>query len=137
MRMTDGWMDGGVQSRPGSCGAIAIRHLRIFTRGHELNSMGKTHESDGADGGRSGEVYPNEGRKGGSNHLLLFVVGPTFAHLSSSLRIRIDNDRRNDRPTGRTHQPGAGPRPTGIWAYAMEGGGMNGADADDGGVKIC
>ena len=84
-----------------------------------------------ADGG---EVHPNEGRKGGSNHLLVFVVGPTFAHLSSSLRIRIDNDRRNDRPTGRTHQPGAGPRPTGIWAYAMEGGGMNGAD---GGVKIC
>ena len=53
--MTDGWMDGGVQSRPGSCGAIAIRHLRIFTRGHELNSMGKTHESDGRTRTRTAE----------------------------------------------------------------------------------
>lgn len=82
-----------------------------------------------ADGG---EVHPNEGRKGGSNHLLVFVVvGPTFAHLSSSLRIRIDNDRPGARTRTRTATA------TGIWAYAMEGGGMNGADADDGGVKIC
>ena len=99
------------------------RHLRIFTRGHELNSMGKTHESDERTGGRRRGPNERERRQLLPRSLARLVDDrrtegaaglrptdqPTFAHLSSSLRIRIDNDRRNGHrgPTGRP-RPGYG-----------------------------
>ena len=126
------------------------RHLRIFIHtwsrtqlDGENTRIGRTHgRRSGASRRRRERERSKRGRKGGSYHLLRFVDDrprprPTFAHLSSSLRIRIDNDRWNDDRDwaqagagGRAHEPDDRDRPGyGHMQWPMEGG-ERGRDAD-------